>query len=525
MKYHFDNRQRHWGLTAFLVIAASLLVYYAIFHMGTLIGGIKYILNILAPIIYGVAIAYLLSPVLNFLENRIVFPLMDKYEVQIEKRGRRVTRWICVIFSVLLFLVLIYAMMMMVLPQFIRSIINVIQNMPKYFEATQEWIDKFMKNGVKLSPDMLEMFEQFSAQVQDYLTNNILPQIRSMWDSISGSIIDMLLFLKNFLIGAIVSVYILADKERFVAKAKMITYASLSGSRADFLIRSMRFTHRTFSGFISGKIIDSAIIGVLCYFGLTLLKMPYALLVSVIIGVTNVIPFFGPFIGAIPSFFLIFLVDPVKGLYFLIFILILQQFDGNILGPMILGGSTGLSSFMVIVAIMVGGGIFGAPGMILGVPAFAVLTTGFWKLVERGLQNKQMPADEDNYVNIDRINLTTHEPVILPVIVKEKNVERKNLFMTFWNALMKILKPAGRVLLKILEKIGHYIRIGVTKAWRFLKKYVPLFWQKMKAFFRKTGSILKIIGMKLAAFGRWIGRKIASRKKSDKPKEGDTHGQ
>mgnify|MGYP000287864072 CR=1 FL=1 len=178
-------------------------------------------------------------------------------------------------------------------------------------------------------------------------------------------LLDLLVFLKNFLIGAIVSLYILADKEGFIAKAKMAVYAALPTKWATFLVHSMRFTHKTFGGFISGKILDSAIIGVLCYVGTSIIGTPYAILVSVIVGVTNVIPFFGPYLGAVPCILLILLVDPIQSLYFLIFILILQQFDGNILGPKILGESTGLSSFMVIVAIMVGGGLFGVPGMSL----------------------------------------------------------------------------------------------------------------------------------------------------------------
>ena len=509
MKYQFDNKQRHWAITAFLVIAASLLVYFAIFHTKSIIAGIKTILQILAPIIYGVAIAYLLSPVLNFLEQKLIYPVMDHYQVKLQKRGRSIVRWICVIFSVILFLVLIYAMVMMVLPQFIRSIINVIQSTPHYAEIVEDWISRFMKrSGSNLSPEAQDLMDQYYTQMQDYLTNNALPQLRSMWDSVSGSIVEVFVFLKNFLIGAIISIYILADKEKFVAKSKMIAYALFSGTRADFMIRAMRFTHATFSGFISGKIIDSAIIGVLCYIGLTFLKMPYALLISVIIGVTNVIPFFGPFIGAIPSFFLFLLVDPIKGLYFLIFILILQQFDGNILGPMILGGSTGLSSFMVIVAIMVGGGLFGPPGMILGVPAFAVLTTGFWKLIHRELSKKQMPLDEEAYINISKIDLVTKEPIPLPIPVRtarEPEAERKNLFMTFWNALMKVVKPVWKFILFILDRAAHYASVAVRAVRGFFQKYWPVF-------AHAAGKFFKYIGKKIHSFLLWAKAKITGKK-------------
>jgi predicted PurR-regulated permease PerM len=197
------------------------------------------------------------------------------------------------------------------------------------------------------------MLNNYSAQAQDYLTTTILPQLQAMLKNISAGVFDLLIFLKNFLIGAIVSIYLMVDKEEFVAKSKMLTFVILPNRWANFLIHAMRFTSKTFGGFISGKLLDSAIIGVLCYIGTIILGTPYALLVSVIIGVTNIIPFFGPYLGAIPSIFLILLSDPIQSLYFAIFVLILQQFDGNILGPKIIGESTGLSSFLVIVSILV----------------------------------------------------------------------------------------------------------------------------------------------------------------------------
>ena len=215
----------------------------------------------------------------------------------------------------------------------------------------------------------------------------------------------------------------MADKEGFTAKAKMLTYAVFNTSHANFIIHSMRFTNKTFIGFFTGKILDSAIIGVLCYIGMSFLNMPYTLLISVIIGVTNVIPFFGPYLGAIPSIFLILLVDPMQAIYFAIFILILQQFDGNILGPKILGESTGLSSFLVIVAILIGGGIFGIPGMIIGVPVFAVLYAALEKLVHISLVYKKVPDQEQQYTNIDCLDPETNEPILFP---KEEPEEERN---------------------------------------------------------------------------------------------------
>ena len=271
--------------------------------------------------------------------------------------------------------------------------------------------------------------------------------MQEMLKNVSMGVFDVLIFLKNFLIGGIISIYVMADKEIFIAKSKMVIYAIMPGNWASSVIHSMRFTHQAFGGFISGKILDSAIIGVLCYIGTTLLDMPYAILVSVIVGVTNVIPFFGPYIGAVPSGLLILLVNPMKGLYFVIFILILQQFDGNILGPKILGESTGLSSFMVIVAILIGGGLFGIPGMIAGVPVCAVIYAALWNLIGKSLDDKNLPDELKDYTEIDCLDEETGQALPMPAPVKKKNKDhtedRSHSFL--WRVL------------EFLQKTGHIV--------------------------------------------------------------------
>ena len=465
MKYRWDNRYLHWGVTAFLVIAASILFYYGIFHMNTLVAGIKTFLGIMAPIIYGIAIAYILSAVVNFLEKSVVYPLLVKAGVKLEKRGHRITRWICVISSLLFLLVVIYALVMMILPQLIRSIMNIIYSFPSYVTVGEQWLNSFIEKGWDMDADAINMLNQYSAQAQDYLTTNILPQMQSMLKNISAGIFDVVLFLKNFLIGAIVSLYVLADKERFVAKSKMFAYAIMPEKWANTMIHAMRFTHKTFGGFISGKILDSAIIGVLCYIGVTLMDMPYAVLISVIVGVTNVIPFFGPYLGAIPCILLILFIDPLKSLYFALFILVLQQFDGNILGPKILGDSTGLSSFMVIVAIMIGGGLFGIPGMIIGVPVCAVIYAAIWNLIGHSLKGKDMPEAEEEYLEIDCLDPATRKPLPLKKEVKpaKEKKEPDGFFVKLWNALVKFLLALWLILKENIMKIIEKIKKGGKK--------------------------------------------------------------
>ena len=457
--------------------------------MKTLITGIQTFLGILTPIVYGVVIAFLLTPVLNFLEKKIIYPLLARKEVSVGKKGRKAIRWACVILCMFLFLALIYALIMMILPELIRSIMGLIYSFPAYVKVIQKWLQSFIEKW-NLNSDALDTLNQSITTAQDYLTTNILPQMQEMLKNISAGVFELINFLKNFLIGAIVSLYLMADKEGFIAKAKMLTYAIFNTQHANFIIHSMRFTNRTFIGFFSGKILDSAIIGVLCYIGMNFLNMPYILLISVIIGVTNVIPFFGPYLGAIPSIFLILLVDPLQAIYFAIFgpfigaipaaflvflvsplqcvyfliwILLLQQFDGNILGPKILGDSTGLSSFLVIVAILIGGGIFGIPGMIIGVPVFAVLYAALGRLVHISLIYKQVPDEEQKYTNIDCLDPETHEPVLFPEEEpKKRETPRRTAMLKF-----------TLTLLKTIQKI-------LTTIWILIKKYSVIIYQKVR---------------------------------------------
>ena len=443
MKLRWDNQHVRWGVTSFLVIAASMLFYYGVFHMKTLITGIQTFLGILTPIVYGVVIAFLLTPVLNFLEKKIIYPLLARKEVSVGKKGRKAIRWACVILCMFLFLALIYALIMMILPELIRSIMGLIYSFPAYVKVIQKWLQSFIEKW-NLNSDALDTLNQSITTAQDYLTTNILPQMQEMLKNISAGVFELINFLKNFLIGAIVSLYLMADKEGFIAKAKMLTYAIFNTQHANFIIHSMRFTNRTFIGFFSGKILDSAIIGVLCYIGMNFLNMPYILLISVIIGVTNVIPFFGPYLGAIPSIFL-------------------KQFDGNILGPKILGDSTGLSSFLVIVAILIGGGIFGIPGMIIGVPVFAVLYAALGRLVHISLIYKQVPDEEQKYTNIDCLDPETHEPVLFPAEEpKKRETPRRTAMLKF-----------TLTLLKTIQKI-------LTTIWILIKKYSVTIYQKVR---------------------------------------------
>ena len=256
-----------------------------------------------------------------------------------------------------------------------------------------------------------QYISMFSAKLSNWLTNDLMPMLRTFLLNLSGQLVNMVTFFKNILLGAIVAIYMLYNKESYIAKLKKAVYALLGLDHGNAVIRDCQYVNQEFSGFLVGKVIDSIIIGAICYLVTSLIGTPYALLVSVIIGVTNIIPFFGPFLGAVPCLLLILLIDPLQALYFLIFVVLLQQFDGNFLGPKILGGSTGLSSFMVIVAILVGGGFFGIFGMFVGVPACAVICTVIRNGIQNRLTKKCMPIDLESYQNIDHLDAETLKPV------------------------------------------------------------------------------------------------------------------
>ena len=431
MKFRWDRKYLYWGVTALAVICASMLFYFGIFHMDVLIRGFRILSNVMMPVIFGVVIAYLLTPVVNFLEKKFFFPLMKRKKIDINKKKKKAVRYISVFFALMFALLIIYSLMAMIVPSIVESIISIINDMPRYVQNVGHWLNSILKNNPELRSTAIDFFNSYSSKVETWMNVQLLPQLKEVLQQFTTGVFGALVFIKNFLIGAIISVYLMADKEGFLTQGKMFIYAVFDAERANDIIRGCRFVNKTFGGFVNGKIVDSAIIGVLCYILTSIIGTPYAILVSVIVGVTNVIPFFGPYLGAIPSAFIILLVNPMQCLYFLITILLLQQFDGNILGPKILGGSTGLSSFMVIVAILLFGGLFGIPGMIIGVPVWAVIVAGLKYLRNSWLKKKELPTDDKLYQEIDFFNPDTLEPVKMKSEEEKEESEKKK--RSFWN--------------------------------------------------------------------------------------------
>ena len=467
MKYDFkNNKYFRWGLTAFLTIAASICFYYLLFHGNSIKTGFHTITGILMPVLYGLVTAYLLTPVLNYIETKLLFPLCRKLKVKENKKRNSIVRGIGILITAFLFIALIYSLVAMMLSQIVPSIVNIASNFDTYISNFTKWISKIMDDNPDLGRQITLLIDKYSVELENWLNDTVLTKTSQVIMTVSLSVINILKGLWDFIIGFVISIYVLASKEKFAGQAKKMAYAFFEQKSANRLIKSFRFTHNTFIGFIGGKIVDSFIIGCLCFIGTTLLQTPYAALVSVIVGVTNIIPFFGPYLGAIPSAILILVVDPMHPLncvYFVLFILVLQQFDGNFLGPKILGDSTGLSSFLVIVAILIGGGIFGIPGMIIGVPVFAVLYAALGRLVHISLIYKQVPDEEQKYTNIDCLDPETHEPVLFPAEEpKKRETPRRTAMLKF-----------TLTLLKTIQKI-------LTTIWILIKKYSVIIYQKVR---------------------------------------------
>lgn len=320
----------------------------------------------------------------------------------------------------------------MIIPELIRSIQSIIFQFPMYVSNLTAWATGLLENNPELEGIVNDLFNKSSTMLTDFLNTTVLPKVNALLISLSTGVIGFFKAMWNFVIGFIISIYILGSKEVFAGQAKKIVYAFFDAPSANQIVSNVRFIHSTFSGFISGKIVDSIIIGIICFACTSIIGTPYAILVSVIIGVTNIIPFFGPWLGAIPSALLILMVNPLQCLYFVILILFIQQFDGNILGPKILGDSTGLSGFWVIFSITIFGGLFGVLGMVVGVPIFAVLYAGFRALVNRQLAKKKLPTDTQPYLMVGSITEENTFVEYMPVKKKKKvsNDKAKTLQQT-----------------------------------------------------------------------------------------------
>lgn len=392
------NKSRYFkvGVTVFLTVCAILLFYDTLFGSRTIVLFFKTLHGALKPIIYGALIAYLLAPVINFFEKKL-FPSYVERSAQKGEFCAKGPRTVSILITWIIIGVLFYLLLSVLLPELYKSLVQLFDNLEDYYDTISKWLNNVLTRNPTVQAWVTGKFARYYTEFMTLLSEKVLPQTQKIMTAVTGRIRTAIIFFKDFVVGIIVSIYLLATKERCAARSRKMIYALAKEHDIPWLFRGIHKADDIFSGFVRGKLLDSLIIGILCFIFSRIFRFPYAPLVSVIVGVTNVIPFFGPFLGAVPSLFLILLASPVKALYFLLFIIALQQVDGNIIGPKILGGSTGLSGLGVIVAILVGGSFFGIPGMFFGVPVFACICSLFSFLINSRLRARNLPTPSTRY--------------------------------------------------------------------------------------------------------------------------------
>ena len=396
MKIEWNKKYTTIAVYVCIVMIIGVLIAFCAFNLGKIWSVISRILTILNPIIYGFVIAFLLNPMYRLFERR-VFAFVSK-----KKKRDRLRRVLSLIAAYLVAVLLISSFILIVVPQIVTGYSELEGKMSGYVATTQAWVEKTLENlngargkaGIFKLIDVNKIIESINEFISGSykLLSDAVPYVKDF-------ITMFINVVKNMFIGLIISVYFLYSRDKLCAQIKKSVYAIFSKDRADRLVDLTRFTSDKFEGFIVGKIIDSIIIGVLTFAVLAVFDMPYPALIAMIIGVTNIIPFFGPFIGAVPSAFIIFVsTDPSKTLLFILLIIIIQQLDGNIIGPLILGDRTGLSALWIVVSLLLMGGMIGITGMFIGVPLFAVLYALFSDFVAKRLSARGLPVETDDYI-------------------------------------------------------------------------------------------------------------------------------
>ncbi|MCR4791952.1 MAG: AI-2E family transporter [Lachnospiraceae bacterium] len=424
----FDNHYFKWGLTIFLTFLCCIVSIYIVFYHDELKLIIKNINHILAPVYVGLIIAYLYSPLLNSLDAKITKPLYRKMKFLNEKAQNGLARGTSIVFIIILSIFIIYTVIQVMIKQVFPSILSIVGNLDIYLNNLTNWADKILQDNPELNRYISNDLDRYADDITEWVNENFKSITGTVIKYVSQGFLAFLGKLWHFIIGFIISIYVLWSKEEHVARAKKLIYAFFSRETANAFVEAFRYTHRTFIGFFFGKIIDSIIIGLICFMGCAIMQTPYAVLVSVIVGVTNIIPFFGPYFGAIPSAILIFAFDPTHPMHavaFVLYIIILQQFDGNVLGPRILSTSTGLSGFWIIFSITLFGGLWGLFGMVIGVPVFAVIFAGVRQLSRNKLIRKGYPYKTSEYLEIGGI---AEDGSPLPIPPMEKNQVNKSIF-------------------------------------------------------------------------------------------------
>ncbi len=371
-------------ITNFLTLAAAIALLFALLHLGEITSGISAFFSALEPLWVGMAFAYLLCPVASFFEEKLShFKIMSRF-----------ARPLSVLITSLAVLAFFSLLCAVLLPQLITSVSELAGSLPRLVEAQLQRLQKFLASNNQFASKSTELIESAENMLVTWIKTNLLNTVYN----IATSVMTVGSAIINLLLSFIIMIYLLLDRERYINQCRKMFHTVSRNERFNEAVHdTLHQANKMFGGFISGKLIDSLIVGVICFVFMLILRMPYALIISVIVGVTNVIPMFGPFIGAIPSAFLLLLVSPKQCIIFLIFIIVLQQVDGNVIGPRIIGDSIGLSALYITIAILIFGSLFGFIGMIIGVPLFATVYYVVKRVAEYSLRKRGLPTETSAY--------------------------------------------------------------------------------------------------------------------------------
>ena len=372
---HIWSKRPESMLDWFCVVGACIAFYLLLNNLGYFLGRIGIFINILSPFAGGIVIAYILDPMVKFFYTRLFK----------EKKG---TRGFAILLAYAVAILLLVLLGWLVVPQIVNSIGMLFTNFPSYIQGVQEMLLYVQSEyGIDLQ-QATKMLDDSEAMVKEIyaMATNAMPQIVASIGSVASNFVAIFTSIAA-------SIYMLADKDHLLHQLRTLAHAFLPEKVASNTLRICHYANVNFTGFFVGKIIDSAIIGVITFVAMTILRLDFAVLISVFIGITNIIPVFGPFIGAIPSVFILLLIDPLQAVIFCVLILIIQQLDGNFIGPKILGSSIGISALWILFSIVVGGALFGIVGMVVGVPVFATLYGLAQEFVHYALDKRGIDSD------------------------------------------------------------------------------------------------------------------------------------
>lgn len=392
MEERYKGKYKSIGLMIFSVAFGICMLIFCFLRSSVITGFLRKVCSVLTPIFVGIVLSYLTSPLYN-----IVLKWSQEKLGSGEDKKKNLPKIIATITCFLAMVLCIYGLLALIIPQVIESVVNLYNQLPEYFRRTESWFQSLGRGDDRMQDVMTAFAEEVNGFLSGFLSNTVVPNMDKIFTSLFTSVKGVVMAFYNLIIGIIAALYLLNFKETLLPQLRKLIYAILPKEEAAGFLQELRFIDELFGGFITGKLFDSLIIGLLCFIGTTIMQTPYAILVSVIVGITNIIPFFGPFIGAIPTTFIILMIDPKKALFFAIFILCLQQLDGNYIGPKILGNTTGISSFWILFSILLFGGLFGFAGMIIAVPLWALILSAIKRLAEKQLKKKNLPVPSSAY--------------------------------------------------------------------------------------------------------------------------------